>query len=260
MPAKDWSLPHLSRRPQGTTTRRGASLRRIIGHLTAATDGAPSLPAALADGTGGTDTGRWQGLEFINGTRYSDLKQAFKLEDLNTVYGPQQWRQLPQQEVLGLTDSEADVDWLSSIKEEVRPKRKAKKRSTPMVSGKRKSDRGAHRDSPGKQRKGEQGTLARAAPVTPILLGFGRGTPGFHPGGCAGFDSRSSELKPAQPWELKPAAGIRTSTGTDADAVQWFRSRCPLCQKLEGEKTGRKIAHESIQVTGIFQEISVDSS
>ncbi len=42
--------------------------------------------------------------------------------------------------------------------------------------------------------------------------------------------------------------------------VQWFRSRCPLCQKLEGEKTrtGRKIAHESIQVTGVFQEISVD--
>ena len=40
--------------------------------------------------------------------------------------------------------------------------------------------------------------------------------------------------------------------------VQWFRSRCPLCQKLEGEKTGRKIAHETIQVTGIFQELSVD--
>jgi hypothetical protein len=51
------------------------------------------------------------------------------------------------------------------------------------------------------------------------LLGFGRGTPGFHPEGCAGFNSRSSELKPAQPWELKPAAGIRTSTGTDADAA-----------------------------------------
>ena len=33
-----------------------------------------------------------------------------------------------------------------------------------------------------------------------------------------------------------------------------------LCQKLEGEKTGRKIAHETIRVpiTGIFQEISVD--
>jgi hypothetical protein len=40
--------------------------------------------------------------------------------------------------------------------------------------------------------------------------------------------------------------------------VQWLRSRCPLCKKLEGEKTGRKIAHETIQVTGIFQEISVD--
>jgi hypothetical protein len=68
-----------------------------------------------------------------------------------------------------------------------------------------------HRRRPGPR-------LARAAPVTPILLGFGRGTPGFHPEGCAGFNSRSSELKPAQPWELKPAAGIRTSTGTDADA------------------------------------------
>ena len=67
-----------------------------------------------------------------------------------------------------------------------------------------------HRRRPGPR-------LARAAPVTPILLGFGRGTPGFHPEGCAGFNSRSSELKPAQPWELKPAAGIRTSTGTDAD-------------------------------------------
>ena len=68
-----------------------------------------------------------------------------------------------------------------------------------------------HRRRPGPR-------LARAAPVTPILLGFGRGTPGFHPEGCAGFNSRSPELKPAQPWELKPAAGIRTSTGTDADA------------------------------------------
>ena len=67
-----------------------------------------------------------------------------------------------------------------------------------------------HRRRPGPRQ-------ARAAPVTPILPGFGRGTPGFHPEGCAGFNSRSSELKPAQPWELKPAAGIRTSTGTDAD-------------------------------------------
>jgi hypothetical protein len=67
-----------------------------------------------------------------------------------------------------------------------------------------------HRRRPGPR-------LARAAPVTPIWLGFDRGTPGFHPEGCAGFNSRSSELKPAQPWELKPAAGIRTSTGTDAD-------------------------------------------
>ncbi len=40
--------------------------------------------------------------------------------------------------------------------------------------------------------------------------------------------------------------------------VHRFRARCPLCQKLEGEKTGRKIALETIQVTGIFQEITVD--
>ena len=74
-----------------------------------------------------------------------------------------------------------------------------------------------HRRRPGPRQ-------ARAAPVTPIMgpiwLGFGRGTPGFHPEGCAGFNSRSSELKPAQPWELKPAAGIRTSTGTDADVLR----------------------------------------
>ena len=76
-----------------------------------------------------------------------------------------------------------------------------------------------HRRRPGPR-------LARAAPVTPILLGFGRGTPGFHPEGCAGFNSRSSELKPAQPWELKPAAGIRTSTGTDADECP--RQACPV--------------------------------
>ena len=81
-----------------------------------------------------------------------------------------------------------------------------------------------HRRRPGPR-------LARAAPVTPILLGFGRGTPGFHPEGCAGFNSRSSELKPAQPWELKPAAGIRTSTGTDADAgsvATSAHSSCPF--------------------------------
>jgi hypothetical protein len=40
--------------------------------------------------------------------------------------------------------------------------------------------------------------------------------------------------------------------------IEWFRTRCPLCQKLEGEKTGRKIANETIQVTGIFQELSID--
>ncbi len=45
-----------------------------------------------------------------------------------------------------------------------------------------------HRRRPGPRQ-------ARVAPVTPILLGFGRRTPGFHSEGCAGFNSRSSELK-----------------------------------------------------------------
>ena len=40
--------------------------------------------------------------------------------------------------------------------------------------------------------------------------------------------------------------------------VQSFRTRCPLCQKLEGEKTGRKIANETIPVKGIFEELSID--
>jgi hypothetical protein len=44
--------------------------------------------------------------------------------------------------------------------EEVRPKRKAKKRGTLVDSCKRKRDRGAHRDPPGKQRRGERGTLS----------------------------------------------------------------------------------------------------
>jgi hypothetical protein len=107
--------PIASPTPQGTSTRRSASLTRIIGHLTAVTDGALSFPAALADGTGGD--GRWRGLERINGARYSDLKQA--LEDFNTIYGPQQWRELLQQEVPGLTAE--DIEWLSTgmIKEEV---------------------------------------------------------------------------------------------------------------------------------------------
>ncbi len=76
--------------PPGKNTRTGrrASLKRIIGHLTAVTNGAVSFPMALAAGIGGE--GGWKGLELINGTRYSDLKQA--LEDFNTVYGPQQWR------------------------------------------------------------------------------------------------------------------------------------------------------------------------
>ncbi len=87
---------------------------------------------------------------------------------------------------------------------------------------------------------------ARAAPVTPILLGFGRGTPGFHhgfhPEGCAGFNSRSSELKPAQPWELKPAAGIRTSTGTDADDGTDFR---PSINGIGGACASRHTVCES---------------
>ena len=51
---------------------------------------------ALAAGIGGE--GGWKGLELINGTRYSDLKQA--LEDFNTVYGPQQWRELLQRDAI----------------------------------------------------------------------------------------------------------------------------------------------------------------
>ena len=148
--------PIASLKPQGNNTRRGSSLKRIIGHLTAVTDGALSFPAALADGTGGD--GGWQGLERINGARYSDLKQA--LNDFNTIYGPQQWRELLQQEVPGLTVQ--DIDWLSTIKEDVRPKRKTKQRSPLVDSGKRKRDKGAHRDPPGKQRRGERGTLATA--------------------------------------------------------------------------------------------------
>ena len=55
-----------------------------------------------------------------------------------------------------------DAEWPSTIKEEVRPKRKAKKRGTLVDSGKRtrKRDRGAHRDPPRKQRRGERGTLS----------------------------------------------------------------------------------------------------
>ena len=140
--------PIASLKPQGNNTRRGSSLKRIIGHLTAVTDGALSFPAALADGTGGD--GGWQGLERINGARYSDLKQA--LNYFNTIYGPQQWRELLQQEVPGLTVQ--DIDWLSTIKEDVRPKRKTKQRSPLVDSGKRKRDKGAHRDPPGKQRRG----------------------------------------------------------------------------------------------------------
>ena len=56
-----------------------------------------------------------------------------------------------------------------------------------------------HRRRPGPR-------LARAAPVTPMLLGFGRETPGFHPEGCAGFNSgQESELR-----RIK----LETSTGT----------------------------------------------
>jgi hypothetical protein len=108
--------------PPGTNTRRRDGLKRIIGHLTSVTDGALSFPKSLADGIGGD--GRWKGLELINGTRYSDLKQA--LEDFNMIYGPQQWRELLQRDAPGLTTE--DVDWLSTIKEDVRPKRKVKRR------------------------------------------------------------------------------------------------------------------------------------
>ncbi len=139
--------------PPGKTTRRRASLKRIISHLTAVTDGAVSFPMALANGIGGE--GGWKGLELINGTRYSDLKQA--LEDFNTVYGPQQWRELLQRDAPGLTAE--DVDWLSTIKEEARPKRKVKRRDARDDSGKRKRDRGSLRDPPGKQRRGEGGIL-----------------------------------------------------------------------------------------------------
>ena len=139
--------------PPGKNTRRRASLKRIIGHLTAVTNGAVSFPMALAAGIGGE--GGWKGLELINGTRYSDLKQA--LEDFNTVYGPQQWRELLQRDAPGLTAE--DVDWLSTIKEEVRPKRKVKRRDARDDSGKRKRDRGSLRDPPGKQRRGEGGAL-----------------------------------------------------------------------------------------------------
>ena len=151
-----------------TTTRRRASLKRIIGHLTTVTDGAFSFPAALADGTWGD--GAWRGLELIAGARYSDLKQA--LEDFNTVYGPQQWRELLQRDVPGLTAT--DVEWLSTIKEEVRPKKKTKTPGARVECRKRKGDRGTHRDAPGKQRRGESGILTptretpgRAASVSP---------------------------------------------------------------------------------------------
>jgi hypothetical protein len=139
--------------PPGTNTRRRDGLKRIIGHLTSVTDGALSFPKALADGIGGD--GRWKGLELINGTRYSDLKQA--LEDFNMVYGPQHWRELLQRDAPGLTTE--DVDWLSTIKEDVRPKRKVKRREARDDNGKRKRDRGALRDSPGKHRRGEGGAL-----------------------------------------------------------------------------------------------------
>jgi hypothetical protein len=146
--------------PPGTNTRRRDGLKRIIGHLTSVTDGALSFPKSLAEGIGGD--GRWKGLELINGTRYSDLKQA--LEDFNMIYGPQQWRELLQRDAPGLTTE--DVDWLSTIKEDVRPKRKVKRREAQDDNGKRKRDRGALRDSPGKHRRGEGGALLTNWTVT----------------------------------------------------------------------------------------------
>ena len=104
----------------------------------------------------------WQGLDFINGARYSDLKQA--LEDFNNVYGPQQWRELLQRDVPGLTT--VDVEWLSTIKEEVRPtsKRKAKGLEPRADNRRKKGDRGASRDAQGKQGRGgsEVATSSRA--------------------------------------------------------------------------------------------------
>ena len=142
-------IPAIVAQATGTRTRR-ASLKRMIGHLTTVTNGALALPAALAEGTGGER--RWQGLDLINGARYSDLKQA--LEDFNSVYGPQQWRELLQRDVPGLT--EGDVEWLSTIKEEVRPasKRKAKGLEPRADNRRRRGDRGASRDARGKQGRG----------------------------------------------------------------------------------------------------------
>jgi hypothetical protein len=64
---------------------------------------------------------------------------------------------------------------------------------------------------------------ARAAAGPDSACGRGGKLPGST-GKCrafilrlSGFNSKSPELKPAQPWESKLAAGIRTSTGTDAD-------------------------------------------
>jgi hypothetical protein len=69
--------PIASQTPQGTNTRRRVSLKRVIGHLTAVTDGALSFPAALVDGTGGD--GRWQGLELINGTGTATSSRPWKI-------------------------------------------------------------------------------------------------------------------------------------------------------------------------------------
>jgi hypothetical protein len=231
-----------------TTTRRRASLKRIIGHLTTVTDGALSFPAALADGTWGD--GAWRGLELIAGARYSDLKQA--LEDFNTVYGPQQWRELLQRDVPGLTAT--DVEWLSTIKEEVRPKKKTKTPGARVECRKRKGDRGTHRDAPGKQRRGESGILTptretpgRAASVSPgetsgamdlddnpLTSDRGRRTEGHEGGG----GDRDSAEEDSEEEETPAPSELARSLGNERPALQRIRLR------LHGHDNAQGIAHK----------------
>ena len=243
--------------PPATTSRRRASLKRIIGHLTTVTDGAFSLPAALADGTWGEGT--WKGLDLITGTRYSDLRQA--LEDFNTVYGPQQWRELLQRAVPGLT--EADVDWLSTIKEEVRPKRKVKKPGDQGERRKRKSDRGIHRDAPGKQRRGESGILTstseagdRTVPISTegakdhnddSLATDERGGADRHEGEG---DDREMEEEDNDDRNTPAPSELARSLGTHRPELQKIRSR------LHGNGSAQGITHK-IQTFLLWISMSV---
>jgi hypothetical protein len=229
-------------------------------------DGAPSFPAAaaLADGTGGD--GRWQGLELINGARYSDLKQA--LEDFNTVYGPQQWRELLQRELPGLAAE--DAEWLSTIKEDVRPKRKVKRQGARVDSSKRKRDRGAHRDAPGKQRRGERGTLTtnrtdsnRAATISalettqPMARETDDNSAAEEGGGRAGghevtTDATESREEDSGNEEAPAPSELARSLGTHRPALQRIRRR------LHGHGNARGITNRltalllwiSMQFTG----------